>query len=56
MIQCVGSRNEDNSYCSRICCSQAVANALMLKKQDPNRQVTVLYRDMRTFSLKGAGL
>ena len=52
MIQCVGSRNEEHSYCSRICCSQAVANALKLKELNPSRQVTVLYRDMRTFSLK----
>ena len=52
MIQCVGSRNEEHSYCSRICCSQAVANALKLKSINPDCQVTVLYRDMRTFSLK----
>ena len=52
MIQCVGSRNEEHSYCSRICCSQAVANALKLKEINPSCQVTVLYRDMRTFSLK----
>ncbi|KMY66613.1 4Fe-4S ferredoxin [Desulfocarbo indianensis] len=52
MIQCVGSRNQEHSYCSRICCSQAVANALAIKKQKPQCEVTVLFRDIRTFSLK----
>ena len=35
MIQCVGSRNDEQAYCSRICCSMAVKNALKIKKQDP---------------------
>ena len=52
MIQCVGSRNQDNPYCSRVCCSQAVANALRLKESNPNMEVIVLYRDIRTFGLK----
>ena len=52
MIQCVGSRNQDNPYCSRVCCSQAVANALRLKEINPNMEIIVLYRDVRTFGLK----
>jgi heterodisulfide reductase subunit A len=52
MIQCVGSRNQDNPYCSRVCCSQAVANAMRLKEINPNMEVLVLYRDIRTFGLK----
>jgi len=48
-IQCVGSRNEEHPYCSRICCSQAVKNAITLKKLNPKMDVAVLYRDMRTF-------
>jgi heterodisulfide reductase subunit A-like polyferredoxin len=52
MIQCVGSRTEEHSYCSRICCSQAVANALTIKKLKPECEVTILFRDIRTFSLK----
>jgi len=51
MIQCVGSRNEQNVNCSRICCQNAVKNALLLKKQNPAAQVYVLYRDMRTYGL-----
>jgi heterodisulfide reductase subunit A-like polyferredoxin len=52
MIQCVGSRTPEHSYCSRICCTQAVANALTVKRLKPEAQVSVLFRDMRTFSLK----
>jgi len=49
MIQCVGSRNEDRSYCSRICCSQAVKNAVKIKELSPETDVYVLYKDMRTY-------
>ncbi len=49
MIQCVGSRNEERSYCSRICCSQAVKNALKIKELSPETEVYILYKDMRTY-------
>jgi heterodisulfide reductase subunit A len=49
MIQCVGSREQDYMCCSRNCCSQAVKNALNLKDIDPEINVYVLYRDMRTY-------
>jgi heterodisulfide reductase subunit A len=52
MIQCAGSRNEERPYCSRICCSMAVKNALKLKKQNPNANVIVLYRDIRTYGFR----
>ncbi|MEA1972456.1 MAG: 4Fe-4S binding protein, partial [Candidatus Cloacimonadota bacterium] len=48
-IQCVGSRDEDHPYCSRICCSQAVKNAIRLKKINPKMEITILNRDIRTF-------
>ncbi|NQT64753.1 MAG: CoB--CoM heterodisulfide reductase iron-sulfur subunit A family protein, partial [FCB group bacterium] len=48
-IQCVGSRDEEHPYCSRICCAQAVKNAMRLKELNPKMDVTVLYRDIRTF-------
>jgi len=51
MIQCVGSRNEDHENCSRICCQSAIKNALMIKKQNPDAQVYILYRDIRTYGL-----
>jgi len=49
MIQCVGSRGEDLSYCSRVCCGQALKNALRLKKMHPDLAITVFYRDMRAY-------
>jgi heterodisulfide reductase subunit A-like polyferredoxin len=51
MIQCVGSRNEDNPNCSRICCQSAVKNALKIKHLNPEADVYILYRDMRTYGL-----
>jgi heterodisulfide reductase subunit A2 len=52
MIQCVGCRNEDRNYCSRVCCSHAIKNALALKARKPEMNVYVLFRDMRTYGLK----
>ncbi|OCC14496.1 CoB--CoM heterodisulfide reductase, subunit A [Dissulfuribacter thermophilus] len=49
MIQCVGSRGNDLSYCSRVCCGQALKNALRIKKLAPDIQVVILYRDMRAY-------
>ena len=51
MIQCVGSRNEENPNCSRICCQSAVKNALLIKKDHPETNVYILYRDIRTYGL-----
>jgi len=52
MIQCVGSREQPNQYCSRVCCSQAIKNALALKEIHPEVKVYVLYRDVRAYSFK----
>jgi heterodisulfide reductase subunit A len=52
MIQCTGSRDENREYCSRICCSMAVKNALKIKELKPEANVYVLYRDVRTYGLK----
>jgi heterodisulfide reductase subunit A len=51
-IQCVGSRNDERPYCSRVCCSHSVKNALRLKELKPEMDVYVLYRDMRTYGFK----
>jgi heterodisulfide reductase subunit A len=48
MIQCVGSRDEQRPYCSRICCGQAIKNALRLKELNEGIEITVFYRDVRT--------
>jgi heterodisulfide reductase subunit A len=49
MIQCVGSRGEDLAYCSKVCCGQAVMNALKILELNPDANITILYRDMRTY-------
>ena len=51
-IQCVGSRDEERPYCSRVCCSHSVKSALKLKELKPDMDIYVLYRDMRTFGFK----
>jgi heterodisulfide reductase subunit A len=52
MIQCVGCRNEDRNYCSRICCSESVKNALKLKELNPQMDIYILFRDVRTYGFK----
>ena len=49
MIQCVGCRNEDRNYCSRLCCSESVKNALKLKEINPEMDIYILFRDVRTY-------
>jgi heterodisulfide reductase subunit A len=52
MIQCVGARNEERPNCARICCGQAVKNALKIKEVSPETEVYVLFKDMRTYGFK----
>ena len=52
MIQCVGSRNEERPYCSRVCCTHAVKNALKLKERNPDSEIHVLFKDMRTYGFR----
>ena len=52
MIQCVGCRNAERNYCSRVCCSQAIKNALKLKQANPAADIYMLFRDMRTYGYK----
>jgi heterodisulfide reductase subunit A-like polyferredoxin len=52
MIQCVESRTPEHPYCSRVCCSQALKNAIALKTRYPDCDVTVLYRDIRSYGLR----
>jgi heterodisulfide reductase subunit A len=49
MIQCVGCRQEDRNYCARICCNQSIKNALKLKKINPQIDIYILFRDIRTY-------
>ncbi len=52
MIQCVGSRDKERPYCSRVCCAEAIKNALKIKELSPQTHVYVLYRDIRTYGFK----
>ena len=52
MVQCVGSRNDEHPYCSKICCGVAVKNAIALKRLNPGADVHVCYRDLRTYGFK----
>jgi len=51
-IQCVGSREPERPYCSRVCCTHSVENALRLKEMNPEMDVFILYRDLRTYGLR----
>jgi len=51
MIQCVGSRNDENPNCSRVCCQSAIKNALHIKELNPQADIYILYRDIRTYGL-----
>ncbi|MFC1994518.1 FAD-dependent oxidoreductase [Chloroflexota bacterium] len=52
IIQCVGSREKERPYCSRLCCSESIKCALKLKEINPEGNIYVLYRDIRTYGFK----
>ena len=52
MIQCVGSREPENMMCSRVCCTEAIKNAIAIKRVNPRANVAILYRDVRTYGFK----
>ncbi len=51
-IQCVGSREPRRPYCSRVCCTHSVESAIKIKEQNPEAQVFILYRDIRTYGVR----
>ncbi len=56
MIQCVGARSSERSYCSRVCCLTAVKNAMYIKDLDPSANVHVLYRDIQMYGTENEKL
>ena len=52
MIQCVGARTREKPNCSRICCGQAMKNALKIKETSPETEIYVLYKDIRIYGFK----
>lgn len=53
-IQCVGSRENERPYCSKVCCTQSIQNAIRLKKLNSNMNIYILYRDIRTYGQREA--
>jgi heterodisulfide reductase subunit A-like polyferredoxin len=51
-IQCVGSREPERPYCSRLCCTHSVESAIKVKEKNPEAQVYILYRDIRTYGVR----
>jgi len=51
-IQCVGSREPDRPYCSKVCCNRSVHRSLTLKELNPNMDIYIIYRDIRTFGVR----
>jgi len=51
-VQCVGSRIEERPYCSKVCCTHSVLNGLKLREINPEMDVFIVYRDMRTYGLR----
>uniref|UniRef100_A0A7C4RSY4 CoB--CoM heterodisulfide reductase iron-sulfur subunit A family protein n=1 Tax=Desulfatirhabdium butyrativorans TaxID=340467 RepID=A0A7C4RSY4_9BACT len=51
-IQCVGSRTPERPYCSRVCCAHALKSALWLKAIQPEMQLFILYRDIRSYGFR----
>ncbi|MDZ7377411.1 MAG: FAD-dependent oxidoreductase, partial [candidate division KSB1 bacterium] len=52
MIQCVGSRNRERVYCSRICCMTAIKNGIIIKQRNPKARVHILYRDLMCYGVE----
>jgi heterodisulfide reductase subunit A2 len=52
MVQCVGSRNDQAPYCSRICCTNAIKNAIWIKRTSPRTEVYVFHKDIRTYGFR----
>ncbi len=56
IIQCVGSRSKERTYCSRICCMTAVKNAILFKEASPDTKITIFYRDMQMYGVENEQL
>jgi heterodisulfide reductase subunit A len=51
-IQCVGSRIPERPYCSKVCCTHSLESAITLKKRNPEMQVIILFRDIRSYGFR----
>ncbi|MGD9205750.1 MAG: FAD-dependent oxidoreductase, partial [Desulfobacterales bacterium] len=51
-LQCVGSRNAERPYCSKVCCTASIKSALSLKDKNPAMEIFILYRDLRAYGFR----
>ena len=51
-VQCVGSRIPQRPYCSKVCCTESIKSALSLKAKNPEMDIFILYRDLRSYGLR----
>ncbi len=51
-IQCVGSRIPEREYCSRVCCTHSLRSAITLKEKNPDMEIFILYRDLRSYGFR----
>ena len=51
-LQCVGSRCEERPYCSKVCCTQSIKNAIILKRRHPEKEIFIVYRDIRSYGIR----
>jgi heterodisulfide reductase subunit A len=51
MINCVGARVPERTYCSRICCMTAIKNGFLIKESNPKAKVWILHRDLMTYGV-----
>ena len=51
MINCVGTRVPERTYCGRICCMAAIKNASLIKQANPKAKVWILHRDLMTYGV-----
>jgi heterodisulfide reductase subunit A len=51
-VQCVGSRNQERPYCSKVCCTGSIKSALELNALNPGMEIFILYRDLRSYGLR----
>jgi len=49
MIQCAGARGDGVNYCGKVCCQQALKNAIWIKELSPETDIYILYQDMRSY-------
>jgi len=56
MINCVGARVANRSYCGRFCCLTAMKNAILIKEGNPRAKLYILHRDVMASGVEAESL